>query len=247
MRWHKPMLLILQVILLILLVACGSQPAVVDDPPVTPIETPAPETPVPQTPAEPPAAAEPDEVENLAEIFAERKQFEGLVFEYVYILGNELELKGKMWITDEKMKQEMQVEGEHFTQIVDFELGIFYNYSAADNMAVVMEFDGMGQDMAPTPFILMDEIVVDDSEFVATELVAGVDSGLWITSDGAGNEVKVWVHPEYHIPVRVEIKLSTGETMIMEYTNIQVGEISDEEFAIPKNVTIINPFNLKLE
>ncbi len=51
---------------------------------------------------------------------------------------------------------------------------------------------------------------------------------------------KMWIWEQYGFPIRVEMTTAEGKTII-EYKNIEFGDIPDSTFELPKGVRIMSP------
>jgi outer membrane lipoprotein-sorting protein len=233
MRWKRGLALLLSLCILIALMGCGSKP-----PATTPDNN--------QPPANNGSSgndAPPPAEEDLATLIARGKQIEGMTYEYFMKMGDELELTGKVWFTQTKIKQEMDWDDTKFYQIIDLEKNTMLTYSPSDNTAIVMQFDDLGADVAPSPFDFTDNELIAGGKFIASETIGNMNTTVWTTTDEEGDEVTIWIHQDYGIPVRIQITSPEGDEMIIQFNNIQTGKIADTEFEIPAGVEIIDPFN----
>lgn len=149
----------------------------------------------------------------------------------------------QIWIMDEKMRSEGEWEGQMFVTIQDEE----HYYTLDPNTMTAMRFpieesDTMMDDFDDEPRI--DEFAVDEDwenlSYEGEETLNGVQTYVIIDrSDEA--EYKMWIHQEYGIPMRMESSgASPEDDYVMEVTNLQVGEVSDEDFEIPDDYEIMD-------
>jgi len=149
----------------------------------------------------------------------------------------------QIWMMDEKMRSEGEWEGQVFITIQDEE----HYYTLDPNTMTAMRFpieenDTMTDEFDDEPRI--DEFMVDEDweniTYEGEETLNGVETYVIIDrSDEA--EYKMWVHKEYGIPMRMESSGSSLEDdYVMEVRNLQVGEVSDEDFEIPDDYEIMD-------
>ena len=141
----------------------------------------------------------------------------------------------KVWLKSEagKMKTETTMQGQTTIMIADWNEGVVYNYMPAQNMAFKMD---IGQ--APESPV-EGTVNLDDYEpvIVGSEVVDGKDC--WVVeADREGVNTKSWIWKEKGFPVKVEVDTDQGK-MIVEYKNIDFGDIPDSEFELPAGVQIM--------
>lgn len=59
-----------------------------------------------------------------------------------------------------------------------------------------------------------------------------------MTSPDGKEQVKMWVHEEYGIPLRVEVTEADGSKSVLEYKNLKVGPQPADTFKLPAGVQV---------
>ena len=154
----------------------------------------------------------------------------------LYMTGPDHEISAKVWIKNDNIRMEFEEEGETFVFILNAVEEKAYSYIPAENLAYTVPWDPDYLDTPETPsdFILdVDEDLLEMGERVVYD-----DINCRKIRVDADSQMTIWVHEEYGIPIKVEIS-AHGETITMEYKNIEIGNIADEVFAIPEDATIL--------
>lgn len=61
---------------------------------------------------------------------------------------------------------------------------------------------------------------------------------LLVSGEGDKEEMRIWVHQDYCLPVRVEVTSASGGKTVMEYKNLQVGPLPPETFELPPGMEV---------
>ncbi|MEN1760695.1 hypothetical protein [Anoxynatronum sibiricum] len=73
--------------------------------------------------------------------------------------------------------------------------------------------------------------------FLGTDTINGMPTYVF-QDDGDYENVKVWIHADYALPVRMEGE-TDDETYVMEITNLKVGGVADSVFKVPAGYDIM--------
>jgi len=149
----------------------------------------------------------------------------------------------RLWIMDEMFRSEGEWEGQTFISIQDED----YYYMLDPNAMTAIRFPAdqevpMEEDEVEEPRV--DEFMIEEDwdrlTYLRDETINRVDT--YVVSDSYDDvELIMWIHQEYGIPMRIE---STGHDLednyVMEVQNLQVGEVTEEDFKIPEDYEIID-------
>ncbi len=77
-------------------------------------------------------------------------------------------------------------------------------------------------------------------ELVGEETINGAETYIVLDQE-EDVEIRMWIHKEYGIPMRIESSGPNPEDdYVMEVTNLQVGEVSEEDFEVPEDYEIMD-------
>lgn len=150
----------------------------------------------------------------------------------------------RLWIMDDKMRNEYEMEGMTFISIYDGER--FFTLDPSTKIAMRYPIDEeLEEDEIEEEPELGDFIDDDDwgsLDYVQEEMLNGVKTYVVLDSfDGLDVEYKMWIHHAYGIPMRVE---SSGpnpdDNYVLEVSDLKVGEVTDEDFEIPEDYEIMD-------
>jgi len=178
------------------------------------------------------------------ELVAKGKAIKGMSFEYqMKIPGGEGDLTVKTWMKGQNIRTEMKnPAGEgNVINIVNADKGVAYFYQPDQKMATKMDISQMKED-SNTPRDPMEDLDPVKMKSLGRETIDGKKCLIYEVAGQDNSSSKVWLWEEYGFPVKFEV-VSSGETMVMEYKNIQVGDISDSMFELPAGVQIMS-FNM---
>ncbi|MGI6467486.1 MAG: outer membrane lipoprotein carrier protein LolA [Syntrophomonadaceae bacterium] len=182
-----------------------------------------------QTPPAQQAADDP-----LKDLMESARQVNQMSFDIVMSSGNasSFSTQGKMYISGEKMRMEMEAMGMKMITITTAQEEV-YMYNPDTNTAIKMT--------APQePVELPNEWVADSDapnwKIVGEEKKDGYDCVV-VTSNEDDNLTKMWLRKDIGMPVRVEQTTSEGP-IVIEYKNYQIGPQDDSLFEIPAGVDI---------
>jgi hypothetical protein len=155
-------------------------------------------------------------------------------FEFVVSSGdNSVNTQGKMYISEEKVRMEMESMGMKMITITNAQ-DEMYLYNPDEKTAMKMT---MPQDSVDPP-----NKWVDESEDISNYKVVGEEKKdghdcLVVTSTVDNNTAKMWLRKDIGMPVRIEQTTSEGP-IVIEYKNYQIGPQADSLFEIPAGTTI---------
>jgi outer membrane lipoprotein-sorting protein len=106
-------------------------------------------------------------------------------------------------------------------------------YMPEENMAMKMAFNPPAKSAVEEAQSVADY----NPTVVGTETIDGkVCLVVEYTAEGAAT--KMWIWEEHAFPIRVEVTTAEGKTVV-EYKNIEFGDIPDSDFELPSGVEII--------
>jgi len=147
-----------------------------------------------------------------------------------------------IWLKNDRMRSESFMMGQHFIMIYDTEA--VYTLDPGEKTAIKMPMD-MGFDDSMDP-ITADDLTSDvDAEsltYLGMEEYNGLICHVVQSTDrDTGHGVKMWLHPEYGFPMKVQsLSPNPEEEYLMEVTNFQVGNVSDDKFVVPSDYEVID-------
>lgn len=185
--------------------------------------------------AKPAAQAPQDDVLGL---LAKGKEIKGLSYDFT-MTSKDYSMSGKMWLEKDKVKTEMTAEGQKMITIFDGASIISYN--PAENMAFKITPEKSQVQKVESPLDYSEEVEGKPDKVKVVEHVVydGVKCTVVevVTADGK-EQSKMWVREDYGIPVRVEATDAGGGKMVMEYKNLQVGQLPADTFQLPAGVQV---------
>lgn len=139
-----------------------------------------------------------------------------------------------VWLKEDKIRTESETVGETIVSIVDLDAQVMYQYFPSQNMAYKTSYT-QGESTALTE---TQSISAYSPTVIGTQTLDGKEC-LVVEYSASGATVKTWIWKEHGFPIRVETT-TAGGTAIVEYKNIEFGDIPDSMFEIPAGVQIIN-------
>jgi len=146
-----------------------------------------------------------------------------------------MQMEGAYHYVPGKHRTEMQIEGQTMVAIIREDLDVLWSLAPAQGgMKFFMEFSTQSDEARDGNALVGTELA--DSRLVGSENVAGYSTSKYavtiLESDGGEFSGNVWVTRE-QIPVRMEMTDETGNRLIMEQTNIEIGPQPDDLFEVP--------------
>jgi outer membrane lipoprotein-sorting protein len=139
----------------------------------------------------------------------------------------------QMWVEGNKVRVEMDEQGQHIIYIANHDTGKAYMYMPDEGFAMQIDIS-----MAPQPeYEDVQDIAGYDYHVIGTETRDGKVC-LVVEYSAQGATVKSWIWKEHGFPIRTESTTSQG-TIIVVFKNISFGDIPDGLFEIDPGVTIM--------
>ena len=171
--------------------------------------------------------------ETLGEILGHAAGISSVKYDMLVTSPDSQTMTSRMWIKNNKMRVEMDVEGQTMITLLDMDAQTMYLYYPDQNMAMRVSYE-------PTESAMDEAQSIPDYNptIIGTETLDGkVCLVVEYTVEGA--TVKMWIWKEYGFPIRVEMTTNEGKTVI-EYKNIEFTDIPDSMFELPEGVEIID-------
>lgn len=180
--------------------------------------------------------------ETLKSLFANSKEIKAMSFTMVVTADGKTLTSGKMWVKGNKFKMENSAEGmDTAIFYADGDKKIAYSYIPSQQMATKMDYGQAETQTQYSPLDYSEEYGNDekmDFKVVGTEVVNGYKCEVIEMVDKEGT-AKLWVSKELGLPIKIESKTGGSHT-VMEYKDIQVGNIPDSEFELPAGVQVVD-------
>jgi hypothetical protein len=195
--------------------------------------TPTTTTPTTTTPTTTTPTTTTEPGETLGEILGRSAGINSVKYDMVMTYPGEPVMTMKMWIKGNKMRSETTAEGQTIITLLDMDAQTIYIYYPDQNMAMEMTYEpgesAMDEAQAITDY---------NPTILGHETLDGkVCLVVQYTAEGA--TVKMWLWEQYGFPIRVETTTSEG-TAVVEYKNIEFGDITDTMFELPEGVEIMD-------
>jgi outer membrane lipoprotein-sorting protein len=138
----------------------------------------------------------------------------------------------KIWYKGNKMRMEMDMEGETAVILSNMDTMTMYMYYPDQNMAMKVTYDPQDTALDET------EGITDyNPTILGTETLDGKVC-LVVQYTYEGITTKMWIWKQYGFPIRAEVTSDEG-LMVMEYKNIEFTNIDDSMFVLPDGVEIV--------
>lgn len=174
---------------------------------------------------------------SIDSLFGEAQAIEGFSCDYAIkdgVTGHAIE--GKMFIEGQKSRMEINTPEGQMIQIADMAAAKAYTYMPDQGMAFEVDLNELESSESPKDYV--DNTQTEGAEYLGKEEVNGVQCSKWSVKAQGEEDAKVlmWLHNEYGLPVKVET--TVGDIVsVVEYNNIEVGDIPDDMFTLPAGVT----------
>ncbi|KJS12003.1 MAG: hypothetical protein JL56_14035 [Desulfotomaculum sp. BICA1-6] len=139
----------------------------------------------------------------------------------------------KTWIKKDNVRSEMESPDGTFVTIVKNSENVAYMYQPEQNTAMKIDM-AQAQESAPDPTDEMDPV---NMKYLGRETIDGKICLVYEVGE-ANEKNKVWLWEEYGFPVRMETTVD-GQKMVIEYRNIEIGDIPDDKFELPAGVEVM--------
>lgn len=243
-RPHKQLCLLLLMLLTIglLLVACDNTPGADPQNPSLPpnVIEPGLQPPLssdPEDPADPgdiPSAdLFPDrgEAATVADLVAAQSKVESYYFEQMLIYPDG-QVFNQVWYKSNKMKVLSSVDGYGLTEnYYDYAAGtVISSFPGMGLSATLLDFDVNGADAPDNP-------ILDDYESCTVLGGEEINRQYCLVLETPDGE-RLWVSTKYGFPLQVEFTDSLGEHMTVQYKNISINTVNDEDVAPPADLEV---------
>ena len=145
----------------------------------------------------------------------------------------------KMWVKGSKMRIEVTVSGQPTVAILNLDAQTGYMYIPAQNTATKADLPQGARTMMPLSATEWSKALLGypSTVVLGTETIEG--KVCLVVESGTQNvkELKTWLWAEYGMPVRMERTITEGK-VIIEWKDIEFGEIPDSMFELPSGVQI---------
>jgi hypothetical protein len=138
----------------------------------------------------------------------------------------------QVWYFDNKMKVITSVDGQGLTEFYyDYDEMTVISYSPGDSdTGIMMDFDAEGEDAPDNP-------VTDDYSSCTLLGNETINRQLcYILQTLSGD--KLWVSTKYGFPLQVEFVDHLGSLYTVEYRNLEINTLSEEDVAVPADLPI---------
>ena len=175
----------------------------------------------------------PSNGESLEDILGLGAGIESVKYDMIMNAPGMPEVTMEMWIKENKMRAEMTELGETIVMLMDYDEGVAYMYMPDENMAMVIPLTEM-----PESAIEEAQSIPDyDYTVIRTETLDGKEC-LVVEYTVEQETAKMWIWKEHGFPIRIEVTTAEG-TAIIEFKNIDFGDIDDSMFELPAGVDIM--------
>jgi outer membrane lipoprotein-sorting protein len=136
----------------------------------------------------------------------------------------------KVWFKGDKMRTEMNDEGETIITILDNNARTMYVYYESTGMVMVMNYQPQESALDETRGITdYNPVILGTETYDGKECMV-----IQYTIEGA--TIKMWIWKQYGFPIKVETTSSRG-TYIIEYRNVVFNSVTDDVFVLPSGLT----------
>jgi outer membrane lipoprotein-sorting protein len=182
---------------------------------------------------------------DAAALLAKGQGLAGLSYDSVTTVAGMDPFTTKVWVKEGNMRVEMDVPeaGGKMISIVNTSEGAVYSYGDGQEMATKMPLAQSEVDTT-TPQDYSKSMNPESMKYIKTETLDGKKCVVYEITD-EDYTGKVWLWKDYGIPLRIEAT-SEGESMAMEYKNVQVTELDDSLFQLPEGVEVMDLGNIDL-
>lgn len=175
----------------------------------------------------------PSNGESLEDILGLGAGIDSVKYDMVITAPGMQPMMTKMWVKQDRIRAEMTEQGETIVMLMDYDEGVAYMYMPDENIAMEIPF-------TQAPESAMEEtqaIAGYDYTVIGTETKDGKVC-LVVEYDYGGVSAKAWIWKEHGFPIRIETTTAEGTTVV-EFKNIDFGDIDDSMFELPAGVQIM--------
>ncbi len=180
---------------------------------------------------------------SLDEVLANAERIGGYNFDMVITQSNQQTMESTMWVEGANMRWEGSVEGQNVIYILNTAQQTAYIYMPSQNMAMKQSFATARGAVGESPSEATQGIPDQNPVVLGTEVWDGKTCLVVQGTSDQGDVIKWWLWTSRGIPIKTELTSHTGESIVTELRNIQVGDIADSMFELPAGVQIMDiPF-----
>lgn len=179
------------------------------------------------------------------DLLAKGKSLPGLSYDSVATMAGMEQINTKVWVKEGNMRIEMDIPeiGKKMISIVDSNEKAVYSYSPEQKMATKMPLVQSEVDTT-SPQDYTQNMKPESMKYIKAETLDGKECLVYEVTDQSFKG-KMWLWKDYGIPLRIEAT-SEGETMLVEYKNVQVANIDDSLFKLPAGVEVMDLGNMTI-
>lgn len=171
--------------------------------------------------------------ETLSEILGRGAGIASVKYDMVVTAPEAPTMTMKMWEEGNKIRAEMDQQGQTIVMLIDYDEGVAYMYMPAENFAYEIP---LGQ--APESAVEQAQAIAGyDYTVIGTDTIDGKVCTVVEYSYG-GTSAKAWIWKEHGFLIRIE-STAPGGTTITEFKNIDFADIDDSMFELPAGVQIV--------
>lgn len=183
--------------------------------------------------------------EELDDLFAKGKELDEFYYEMKVSGLGEDDGRTRMYMKDGMMRIESEIMGKSLMMIYGEDA--FYTLDPQSKTAIKMPIGEEGN--KEREVVTMDDFIenFDDENmtYVGKETVNGISCHVVESKEqDSDNQVKMWLHEEYGIPMKIEGTAGTDNVHVMEVTDFKTGNLSEDLFELPEGYKIIDLENL---
>lgn len=145
----------------------------------------------------------------------------------------------EMWVKGDKMKWSGSPQGQEMVYYMDMAEQSAIIYMPAQNMAMRQNFGEVKKTVGDSPHKTSVGLPEREPENLGLTSWDGKTCLLVKATADNGDVIKWWLWTEYGIPIKTETTSPDGKSIITEFRNIEMGDISDSEFELPAGVQLM--------
>ena len=157
-------------------------------------------------------------------------------------VGNMEPMESWIWVKGERMRTEGEMMGQRMVTIYDTDALYILDLNEKIAMKMPVEMDDDAMDESFTLDDFTSGVESDQMEYLGRDSCGDLMCHLVRAYDMEENyEIRMWLHPEYGIPMRVEnITDVAEERYVMKVLELKVGNVSDDQFRIPADFEVMD-------
>lgn len=163
-------------------------------------------------------------------------QYEVVITSYGDTTGSQ---SSKWWMEGDNARSESDVAGITNVMLIDYSESVWHSWVVGGSEAYKYTIDTSVEDGL--------ESQADDSILQYTPTIVGTDTidgktctVIQYTIPEVNQTLKIWVWNDYGFTLRAEVREAGELTTVMEWKNVEIGDIDDDMFEVPGGMTIID-------